>query len=310
VPDSKDAFPHDPKEWADSNRNGVGDNADALAAQNKQAPTVPVLVSPANDAVVSTMAVLKTGAFRTSVSGTTHAKTRWQVFRDEDNACVLDINSATALTSLTVPKLVLDEGTPYFWRAQFVDSKGAASAWSDYEYFATQTTDADRNANGIPDAQEVGWRTDLDRNGVRDYRQTTIKSVKVEGTSVQIGVSIQGCPTALAIEAVESEGVSQPSSSLSGTPGRFPFGLINCKVAVAKPGDQATVKLYFSQAVPSGSRWYEYDAVSRKWYDFSAYVKFATDRRSATLSLTDGGLGDADGVANGVIVDPGGICVP
>ena len=44
-----------------------------------------------------------------------------------------------------------------------------------------------------------------------------------------------------------------------------------------------------------------------KWYDFSAYAKFASDRRSVTLTLTDGGPGDADGVANGVIVDPAGV---
>jgi hypothetical protein len=132
----------------------------------------------------------------------------------------------------------------------------------------------------------------------------------VPGTDVKVGVSIKNCPTALAIEAVESEGAPSSGSYFSGIPGNFPFGLINFKVAVAKPGDQATMKIYFSQTVPLGSRWYEYDAVSRKWYDFSAYVKFDPDGRSATLSLVDGGIGDVDGVANGVIVDPGGICAP
>ena len=312
VPDSRDAFPNNPKEWADANRNGIGDNTDAAAAANQtnQAPNAPTLASPIDDAKVNSMAVLKTGPFRSPVAGTTHAKTRWQVFGDEDNVCVFDILSSTALTSLPVPKLVLDEGTAYFWRAQVVDSKGAASAWSDYEYFSTVTSGTDRNANGIPDAQEVSWTTDLDRDGRRDIWQRTIKSVKMVGTSAQFGVSIKDCPTALAIEAVESEGAPQSGSYSSETPGRFPFGLINCRVAVAKPGDQATVKIYFSQAVPRESRWYEYDTASRKWYDFSNYVKFATDRRSATLSLTDGGIGDADGVANGVIVDPGGIFVP
>ena len=312
VPDSRDAFPNNPKEWADANRNGIGDNTDAAAAANQtnQAPNAPTLASPIDDAKVNSMAVLKTGPFRSPVAGTTHAKTRWQVFGDEDNVCVFDILSSTALTSLPVPKLVLDEGTAYFWRAQVVDSKGAASAWSDYEYFSTVTSGTDRNTNGIPDVQEVPWTTDLDRDGKRDYRQKTIKSVKVAGTGVQVGVSIKNSPTALAIEAVESEGAPQPGSYFSRIPGKFPFGLINFKVAVAKPGDQATLKFYFSQAVPQGSKWYEYDAASRKWYDFSAAVKFASDRRSATLSLTDGGIGDVDGVANGVIVDPGGICVP
>jgi hypothetical protein len=55
------------------------------------------------------------------------------------------------------------------------------------------------------------------------------------------------------------------------------------------------------------SQWYKYDSISGQWFDFSAYAKFAQNRRSLTLTLQDGGTGDADGVANGVIVDPAGI---
>jgi len=307
VPDSQDAFPNDPKEWADANGNRIGDNADAAAAVAAKAQDAPILVSPVNDAVVSTTAALETGAFHTAVAGAAHAKTRWQVFRDEDNACVLDIQVPNALTSLTVPKLVLDEGTSYFWRAQFIDSKGTASAWSDYEYFATATTDADLNANGIPDAQEVASTVDLDQDGLKDNQQTSIKSVKMEGTSVQIGVSIKGCPTALAVEAVESEDPQQPDAYASGKPRRMPFGLINFKIAVATPGDQAVVNLYFSEAVHPRSKWYKYDPIADTWHDFSAHARFAADRRSVTVTLRDGEPGDADGVANGVIVDPAGV---
>jgi hypothetical protein len=312
VPDSLDAFPNDPKEWLDSNHDGTGDNAEAAAAAAaaaaKQAPEAPLLVAPINNAVVSTMAILKTGAFHTAVTGTTHAKSRWQIFRDEDNVCVLDIQSTIALTSLTVPKLVLDEGTPYFWQVQFIDSKGAASAWSDYEDFITSKTNADLNANGIPDVQEVGSMVDLDHDGVRDNRQPRyIKSVKMEGTSVQIGVSIKGCSTCLGVESVESEDVRQLDSYAYGKPASMPFALINFKIAVAKPGDTAVVKLYFSKAASYSSKWYKYDPIADRWYDFSAYAKFAGDRKSVTLTLKDGGPGDADGVANGVIVDPAGV---
>jgi hypothetical protein len=90
----------------------------------------------------------------------------------------------------------------------------------------------------------------------------------------------------------------------------MPFGFINFKIAVPEPGDQATVRLYLSKAAYRGSLWYRYDKVSLKWYDFSTYAKFAADLRSVDLTLTDGGPGDADGVANGVIVTAGGIYVP
>jgi len=310
VANSQDAFPSDPAEWKDSDGDGIGDNAEAVASQGKQAPDAPQLVSPVNTVTVSAMAVLKTDTFRTPVAGTSHAKTRWQVFRDEDDACMLDIQSAAALTSLTVPKLVLDEGEAYFWRAQFIDSQGTPSEWSEYEYFGTQKTNADLNANGIPDSQEVASTTDLDNDGMMDYLQTNIKSLKMEGTSVQIGVSIKASPNVLAIESVESEDPRQPDSYASGKPKKMPFGLIDFKIAVAKPGDQAAVRLYFSEPVSARCKWYNYDPIADRWYDFSAYSKFAANRKSVALTLTDGGPGDTDGVANGIIVDPAGVAEP
>ena len=87
----------------------------------------------------------------------------------------------------------------------------------------------------------------------------------------------------------------------------LPFGLINFKIAVATPGDQAVVNLYFSEAVHPSSKWYKYDHIADTWCDFSAYAVFAADRRSVTVTLRDGGPVDADGVANGVIVDPAGV---
>ncbi len=72
-----------------------------------------------------------------------------------------------------------------------------------------------------------------------------IKSVKMEGTNVQIGVSIKGCSTCIRVESVESEDARQPDSYAYGKPKRMPFGLINFKIAVAKPGDQAVGQAVF-----------------------------------------------------------------
>jgi hypothetical protein len=253
------------------------------------------------------VAVLKAGAFSTPVAGVTHASSRWQVFREDDDLCVLDIRSSFALTSMFVPKLILDEGTQYYWRVQYIDSKELISAWSEYGYFSTQNTGRDLDANGIIDAQEVGPKVDLDKDGVKDNQQTTIKSVKMEGSTVMIGVSIKGCATALAVESVESEIPGQLNSYAPEKPKEMPFGLINFKIAVLNPGDPATVKLYFSEPAPRASKWYKYDLIADQWYDFSAHAVFVDNRRSLTLTLQDGGAGDADGVANGVIVDPAGI---
>ncbi|MDA3790496.1 MAG: carboxypeptidase-like regulatory domain-containing protein, partial [Desulfobacula sp.] len=63
--------------------------------------------------------------------------------------------------------------------------------------------------------------------------------------------------------------------------------------------------IYFSEAAPENAKWYFYSSING-WTDYSQYATFSEDRRSVTLELKDGDYGDADGIANGIIVDPCG----
>jgi hypothetical protein len=83
------------------------------------------------------------------------------------------------------------------------------------------------------------------------------------------------------------------------------FGLVDLKIKTIQPGDTATVTVYLSEPAPAGYRWYKYRAGSG-WSDYSAHAQFNKDRTHVTLTLVDGGAGDDDGLANGVIVDPSG----
>ncbi len=76
-----------------------------------------------------------------------------------------------------------------------------------------------------------------------------------------------------------------------------------------QPGDQAEITIYFSEPAPQGGRWFKYDPIEATWTDFSTQTDFSQDRYSVTLYLEDGGDGDADGIANGIIVDPSGVGV-
>jgi hypothetical protein len=62
--------------------------------------------------------------------------------------------------------------------------------------------------------------------------------------------------------------------------------------------------------VPVKGRWYKYELMHRTWSDFSSHAVFSADRKSMTLTLRDGGAGDADGVVNGIIIDPAGVVIP
>ena len=93
------------------------------------------------------------------------------------------------------------------------------------------------------------------------------------------------------------------------TPEDLPFGLIDYKIIVEQPGDEAVVTIYFSEAAPEGSKWYKYDPIEGSWYDYSAYSEFSEDRKSVYVLVKDGGIGDLDGIENGIIIDPAGIGV-
>ena len=86
----------------------------------------------------------------------------------------------------------------------------------------------------------------------------------------------------------------------------MPYGLISFKVKVNTAGATAEVTIYLSEVAPSDAKWYKYDAING-WQDYSAHATFSADRTSVTLELKDGGFGDADGAANGIIVDPSGL---
>ncbi|XPV77990.1 MAG: PKD domain-containing protein [Desulfovibrio sp.] len=81
------------------------------------------------------------------------------------------------------------------------------------------------------------------------------------------------------------------------------YGLIDFTVRVATPGAATEVVVQLPEPAPES--WIKLDSAGR-WVDYTEHVKYSADRRTVTLTLVDGGIGDDDGVANGVIVDPSG----
>lgn len=85
-------------------------------------------------------------------------------------------------------------------------------------------------------------------------------------------------------------------------PENLPLGLITFKLNVAE-GATVSVPILLSAPAPANARWYKHDTVNG-WQEFTAYAVFSVDRKTVTLTLTDGGDGDADFTKNGIIIDP------
>jgi hypothetical protein len=119
-------------------------------------PLQPVAVAPADQAMdVSLRPTLTSSTFIDHDSGDHHAKTRWEIYRLDDDACVLDTTSTSALTRLRVPASTLSSFTSYYWSVTYFDQNGDMSAPSQSSTFTTlQTTDAgtDNTQNNAPAA--------------------------------------------------------------------------------------------------------------------------------------------------------------
>ncbi len=162
-------------------------------------PDPPQLLTPGNHEIVGLTPLLETHEFYDPNSDDVHSRTQWKIIRADDEFSVLDVTTYSSLTSLRVPKLILEEDTDYIWQVRFLDNQGTASAWSEAGYFTTEFIEQDSDGNGILDHQEVDPTTDLDADGVMDREQADIKSVVTETGDFKIGISIRDDENAVSI---------------------------------------------------------------------------------------------------------------
>ena len=179
--------------------------------------------------------------------------------------------------------------------------------WYDFtvDYiFAFDVTLIDADLDGVPDDQEVNEYSDLDGDGVNDSEQDDMRCLYTFEGESEICIKIPPETSSFGlVRTIESEIIGNNNQK----PDDFPFGLLSFRMEVAK-GATVTVPIYFSQEIPIGSTWYQYNP-EIGWLDCSDFAVFASDRKSVLLTLTDGGSGDTDGRANSFIIDPSGPAV-
>jgi hypothetical protein len=253
--------------------------------------------------------VLSLEAFTDADAGDYHVETEWQVFEVESETFIASIVSDSALTEFSVPSIMLEQNTRYSWHARFMDNNGGVSEWSEAAYFVTGESETDLDGNGIPDAQEVDASVDTNRDGIPDVEQDGIKSIILPSFQKPIGLSIENSDSATAILSLEAVNTDTPVivESLKKRRRKLPHGLINFRLAVAEPGAAAFVTVHFAEPVHHRAKWMKLDLINNVWIDYTGYAQFSQDRMSVVLEYVDGGFGDDDGVANGIIVDPAGL---
>jgi len=158
------------------------------------------------------------------------------------------------------------------------------------------------DSGGLSDSDTV--EITIEENGIHDFPDDVITfhatAAKVLGIRSGSGAGL------VSLYPVDPEGDN--ILDRTGMPENLIYGLIDFKIKIDKPGDNAPVTIFLPESVPEGYKWYKYSQV-RGWYDFSANVSFNSERDQLTLTLVDGGTGDDDGEQNGMIEDPSGLGV-
>lgn len=258
------------------------------------APERPTAVSPASYAQVARDPELALDAY-SDADGDAHIATQWQLYDTGSGDCLLDAVADHRLDRLQVPLLLLNGGKTYHWRARFFDSGGRASAWSAFNYFVTDEAANDLDGNGISDNQEGG---DLQADVTRSLSSP---AVTCEPTDIVVASEDT-------ISEIEQVALMDPTEFDidETTPARLPSAMVAYKLVLFQPGQRARVTILLSDPAPAGATWFKYDEING-WQDYSDHTQFSADRQSVIVEVKDGGYGDADGVANGIIIDPAGL---
>jgi hypothetical protein len=235
-----------------------------------------------------------------------HMQSRWQISEQNDfSSLVLDATTDSHRTTLPVPHMILKPNETYYVRVRFYDIYSAVSEWSDSAEFTTAYYVIDNNGDGVPDEWEVDGTVDFNLNGIPDiFEPENIKCVRAADGSVNIGVEkISDSITEIqAVDAIDPADIPYSPER----PADIIYGLFSYRLILNQPGAVARVRVYFSAGIYPTDNFYKYDTLNG-WYNYTHYTTFNDDGQSFILELTDGGNGDSDGVANGIITDPGGI---
>lgn len=215
-------------------------------------------------------------------------------------------NDAIEHRRLAVYYGTLTKATSYWVRTRHRGRTGLYSGWSNAVAFNTVSADPlDLDGDGRDDRYQVSG-VDTNRNGVDDVAEG-IHGMLDASKAHSVGIAVSnGTLNNLSILSATNLPVDQvPDDQLPYD--FFSFRVEGLTIDAQNPAS-VTVTFHFPDALGPAMKWYKYDPATERLTDYTGYVEFGD--RSAIVTLVDGGAGDADGLVNGIIVDPSGLGLP
>ncbi len=161
----------------------------------------------------------------------------------------------------------------------------------------------------VPDAGNnfTGWTGD--KTGTDN--PLTVKNVTADmNIRANFAAVVSGGPAAGATLATNKGNFkSAPTSANApaGAPATFPFGLLSFTIEGLAPGAAVNIVITMPGNISAAAVYYKYQ--NGQHTQFNNVIGLDDGDPTFTLTITDGGPGDEDGLANGEIVEPGGPAV-
>lgn len=183
----------------------------------------------------------------------------------------------------------------YWIRVRFEDSTGNLSLWSDALAFSTVIADPyDLDNNGSDDTYQINDDTDTNNNDINDIDEGILAiSDPEQGEPVGITTDSGLLNSLTALSASEAFDTDPPEIPM-------PYGLFSFRIDDLLQGETAKISFYFPDTVLSNALWYTY--LSAEGTLINNTMNATIDGNRVDLYITDGGIGDTDGVANGIII--------
>lgn len=346
--DNNDAFPEDSTEWMDSDADGTGNNSDAdddgdgmpdsweiqygldplnpddadldpdgdgltnrLESQGGTDPThaepsggwAPLVINPTDGHTDMPIGetTLEIDTNNRQDKDATIKQTLWQILSNDGQTIIFNIISEFHISKIRIPRMILAPETTYVCRVRCYDSNNQISDWSQSTRFVTPQIDNDSDLNGVPDDREVTIGSESQPSDTLPVNLSLARKtgiVFVDLVAVNENATLTSAMYVDPAEIEEAPGETLPT----------PFAMVANKI-MTDPGEQVTLQIYFDALqTPGALRWIKYDAVNG-WQDYTQNTQLEDNGRAMDITVRDGGDGDADGVANGTIINLSGPAV-
>jgi len=244
---------------------------------------------------------------------------RWYVWDSDTGDTVLQVPGeeseskwdADNISQLKIPDGILkpsgDSGH-YLAKVILQDSSTATVESNDLEFntVSLEETD-DLNNNGVPDDEELS-DTEINQYFNEHPEADTALVEVASGDSNIIGIDIDKGEITR-VDSIDPDELPDKPANYN-----FPYGVFTVRIDDLDFGDTALITYILPEGtVAIGYEWWKYDEVNG-WRQVKPgengfpedyeYPQYQGNR--VIIEVKDGGYGDADGVENGIIVDPSG----